>query len=95
MPKIKAFALKNLLAVSAILTAWQVKMVNAQMVYMGPPNTHITPTIPTTTPAVDSGTGNTPAIIAVVIVVFLLALIGLVIVAKYLVGLIIQLLHKK
>jgi hypothetical protein len=87
MAKIKAFVFKSLLAFSAFLTAWQVKMVNAQIVYMGPPRP--TSVIPT----VDSG--NTPAIIAVVMVIFLLAAIGLVVVIKYLTGLIIRLLHKK
>ena len=92
MAKIKAFVLKSLVAFSAVLTAWQVKMVNAQIVYMGPPNPHITPPVTPTTP---SGSGDSLTTWIVGVVIFLLVLTGLVVVIKYLVGLLIRLFRKK
>jgi hypothetical protein len=93
MLKIKAFALKSLLAFSAFLTAWQVKAVNAQMVYMPAPGPWPKPGPVGPTPLPDSG--NTIATWSVVAVIFLLALIGLIVVIKWLVSLIISLLKRR
>ncbi|MGD0577026.1 MAG: hypothetical protein ABSA74_03065 [Candidatus Staskawiczbacteria bacterium] len=96
MAKIKALILKSLLAFSAVLTAWQVKIVNAQIVYMGPPSPgHGSGPSPIPNPTLALGPGGTVAVWSIVAVIFLFALIGLVVVVKYLVGFIIRLLSKK
>jgi len=85
MAKIKTIILKYLFTFSAILTGWQIKMVNAQMVYMPGPGFSPTP----------SSGGIVAKWWVIFVTICIFALIGLIVAIKYLADLVVRLLSKK